>query len=216
MSITLDQVTKRYQNTPVVNDVSLDVGDGEFFVLLGASAGIVRDWLAEYRQPIQIFLGFLLLIFGLHTLGVFQIPFLNYERRLELRPSKNLGYLRSVLIGTGFAIGWTPCVGPFLGLMYTLAMQERTTEAVPLFIAYSLGLGIPFILAALLAGQLTIWMRKIMMRSFDLRLAGRTLVAGLNPISLVSGVLLLFMGGLLMMDRVTWLNQFLPTWTLGI
>jgi cytochrome c-type biogenesis protein len=186
------------------------------FVLLGASAGVVRDWLAEYRQPIQIFLGFLLLIFGLHTLGVFQIPFLNYERRLELRPSKNLGYLRSVLIGTGFAIGWTPCVGPFLGLMYTMAMQERTTEAVPLFIAYSLGLGIPFIIAALLAGQLTIWMRKVMMRSFDLRVAGRTLVAGLNPISLVSGVLLLFMGGLLMMDRVTWLNQFLPTWTLGI
>jgi cytochrome c-type biogenesis protein len=186
------------------------------FVLLGASAGVVRDWLAEYRQPIQIFLGLLLLIFGLHTLGVFQIPFLNYERRLELHPSKNLGYLRSVLIGTGFAIGWTPCVGPFLGLMYTLAMQERTTEAVPLFIAYSLGLGIPFILAALLAGQLTIWLRKVMMRSFDLRLAGRTLIAGLNPISLVSGVLLLFMGGLLMMDRVTWLNQFLPTWTLGI
>jgi cytochrome c-type biogenesis protein len=186
------------------------------FVLLGASAGVVRDWLAEYRQPIQIFLGFLLLIFGLHTLGIFQIPFLNYERRLELRPSKNLGYLRSVLIGTGFAIGWTPCVGPFLGLMYTMAMQERTTEAVPLFIAYSLGLGIPFIIAALLAGQLTIWMRKVMMRSFDLRVAGRTLVAGLNPISLVSGVLLLFMGGLLMMDRVTWLNQFLPTWTLGI
>ncbi len=186
------------------------------FVLLGASAGVVRDWLAEYRQPIQIFLGLLLLIFGLHTLGVFQIPFLNYERRLELHPSKNLGYLRSVLIGTGFAIGWTPCVGPFLGLMYTLAMQERTTEAVPLFIAYSLGLGIPFILAALLAGQLTIWLRKVMMRSFDLRLAGRTLIAGLTPISLVSGVLLLFMGGLLMMDRVTWLNQFLPTWTLGI
>jgi hypothetical protein len=74
-------------------------------------------------------------------------------------------------------------------------------------------IGIPFILAALLGRQLTVWMRKVMMRTFDFRVAGHTLLAGLNPISLVSGTLLVLMGLLLVSDRVTWLNQFLPQWS---
>ncbi|HMA36241.1 MAG TPA: cytochrome c biogenesis protein CcdA [Chloroflexia bacterium] len=188
------------------------------FVLLGISAGALSEWLLDYRQQLQVVLGLLLIIFGVHTLRPFQIPFFYYENRLgdHFRPAANLGYFRSFLIGTGFALGWTPCVGPFLGLLYTMAMAQRTAEAVPLFVAYSLGLGIPFILAALLAGQLTIWLRKIMMRTFDLRVAGRTLLANLNPISLLSGVLLLFMGVLLVLDRVTWLNGLMPQWQIGI
>jgi cytochrome c-type biogenesis protein len=188
------------------------------FVLLGASAGVVRDWIFEYRRQMEWIAGILLVVFGLQTLGVFQIPWLNYERRLgdHIQPQRNLGYFRSVFIGCGFALGWTPCVGPFLTLLYSLALQEKTAEAVPLFVAYSLGLGIPFIMAALLAGQLTLWLRKIMAMSFDLRMAGRTLLANLNPITLVSGVLLLFMGALLMLDRVTWLNTLLPQWTIGV
>jgi len=186
------------------------------FVLLGASAGLLHDWLYEYRQQLQIFSGALLIVFGLHTIGVFNIPFLNYERRLELHPSRRLGYLRSTLIGIGFGLGWTPCVGPILGGMFTLAMQEQTGPAITLFIAYSLGLGIPFVLAGLLGGQMALWLRRVMMHSFDLRVAGRTLLASLNPITLVSGVLLLFMGGLLVLDRVTWLNQFLPQWNVGL
>jgi cytochrome c-type biogenesis protein len=200
----------------VLHALSFVAGFSFIFILLGASVGLLSDWLLEYRQQLQIFTGIMLIVFGLHTLGVFQIGFLNMERRAEFRPSKNLGYLRSVLIGTGFALGWTPCVGPMLGLMIGLSMQGETAQALPLFVAYSLGLGIPFVLAALLAGQLTIWMRKVMMRTFDIRLAGRTLLAGLNPISLVSGILLLFMGGLLMMDRVTWLNQLMPQWYIGV
>jgi cytochrome c-type biogenesis protein len=184
-----------------------------FTVLFGASASVLGDLVARNKQLFQIVSGSLLIIFGLHTLGVFNIPFLNYEKRLELHPSKRLGYLRSLLIGIGFALGWTPCVGPILGAMLTLAMNQPAGAAVPLFFAYSMGLGIPFILAALLGRQLTVWMRKVMMRTFDLRVAGHTLLAGLNPISLVSGTLLVLMGLLLVSDRVTWLNQFLPQWS---
>ena len=188
------------------------------FVLLGASAGVVRDWVFEYRRQMEVVAGVLLVIFGLQALGVFQIPWLNYERRLgdHVRPSSTPGYWRSMLIGFGFGLGWTPCVGPFLAGLYTLAMQDQTAQAVPLFAAYSFGLGIPFILTALLAGQVTLLLRRVMAMSFDLRMAGRTLLANLNPISIISGALLLLMGGLLMFDRVTWLNQLLPQWQLGV
>src|SRR5689334_8691785 len=93
----------------LLHAVSFVLGFSLIFILLGVSAGAVRDLVFTYRQPLQVIMGVLLIIFGLHTLGVFQIPFLNMERRLELHPDPRLGYLRSVLIGTGFALGWTPC-----------------------------------------------------------------------------------------------------------
>ncbi|HUS14618.1 MAG TPA: cytochrome c biogenesis protein CcdA [Chloroflexia bacterium] len=215
---SLDKATGRLQASRLhimLHAVAFVLGFTLIFVLFGATAGVLRDRLADIQRPLQVVSGTLLIIFGLHTLGVFQIPFLNYERRLELHPSTQLGYMRSSVIGIGFALGWTPCVGPILAGMFTLALQEKTVEAIPLFVAYSLGLGVPFLLAALVGRQLTVWLRKIMMRSWDLRVAGRTLLA-LNPISLVSGVLLLFMGVLLAMDKVTWLNQLMPQWQLGL
>lgn len=187
-----------------------------FVLIFGAGATLLGSLMQDNRVLLQWISGVLLIVFGLHTLGIFNIPLLNYEKRLELKPSKRLGYLRSLLIGTGFALGWTPCVGPILGAMLTLAANQPPSATMPLFLAYSLGLGIPFILTALVGRQLTVWLRKVMMRTFDLRVAGRTLLAGLNPISLVSGALLLVMGLLLVSDRVTWLNQFLPQWQLGL
>ena len=202
----------------VAHALAFVAGFSLIFILLGLGANVITQWLLDERKLLQIIAGLLLIVFGLHTLGIFQIGFLNYERRLgdHMRPASNLGYLRSFLIGNGFALGWTPCVGPFLGLILGMALEGRTSDALPLFIAYSLGLGIPFVLAALLAGQLTLWLRRIMAHTFDLRMAGRTLLRDLNPISAVSGILLLLMGGLLMLDKVTWLNTFLPQWTLGV
>jgi cytochrome c-type biogenesis protein len=200
----------------LLHSLAFVAGFSVVFVLLGASAGLVRDLIFDYRQQVQIVAGVLLVVFGLNMLGVLRIGFLNYEKRKEFNPSRRLGYLRSLIIGLGFALGWTPCVGWALGLMYGLAQQDRTVEAVPLFVAYSLGLGVPFVLTALLGGQLAVWLKRVMMRSFDIRLAGRTLLRDLNPISLVSGALLLFMGVLLAFDRVTWLNQFLPQWQLSL
>lgn len=202
----------------VAHALAFVIGFSLVFILLGIGAGFVSDWLQQYRLAIQRVGGVLLIIFALHTLGVFQIGFLNYERRLgsHIHPNQNLGYLRSSVIGMGFALGWTPCVGPMLALILNLAYAGQQATVLPLFIAYAAGLGIPFVLTALLAGQLTLWLRRIMARSFDLRMAGRTLLANLNPISVVSGVLLLLMGGLLFFDRVTWLNTLLPQWTLGV
>ena len=170
----------------------------------------------QYKILIRWIGGILMIIFGLHFLGVFNLPFLDMTKRLDVRPDARLGYIRSFLIGLGFAAGWTPCIGPFLGMLLGMSSNVAAT---PLFVAYSLGLGVPFIIA-LTMGQLTIWLRKITRRSFDLRIGGRVLLSNLNVVSVVSGVLMIFMGVLLLSNQVTLLNQWiaplLPSWLQGI
>jgi cytochrome c-type biogenesis protein len=185
-----------------------------FVMIFGLGAELLRNLFGyNWRTVIQWVGGIMMIIFGLHFLGIFNLPWLDMTKRLDVRPDPRLGYLRSFIIGVGFAIGWTPCIGPFLGLLLSMTGQA---QAIPLFIAYSLGLGVPFIIAALSMGQLTVWLRKITRRTFDLKIGGRVLLHDLNVISMVSGVLLIFMGILLISNRVTWLNQIiaplLPEW----
>ena len=189
-----------------------------FVLIFGIGAAILRELFGPaYRNIIQTVGGVLMIVFGLHFLGIFNIPALDMTRRMEMRPDPRLGYARSSIIGMGFAAGWTPCLGPFLSLLLTLSGRA---DALPLFIAYSLGLGIPFIIAALSMGQLTIWLRKITRRTFDLRIGGRTILHDLNIISMISGVLLIFMGILLVSGQMTrlnsWIAPLLPDWLQGI
>lgn len=189
-----------------------------FVLVFGIGAEVLQQLLGSaYRVVIQWVGGLFLILFGLHFLGLFNLPGLERTRRLELRPSRRLGYVRSWLIGLGFAAGWTPCVGPFLGLLLSMS---ASVAAVPLFLAYSLGLGVPFVLAALTMGQLTLWLRRFTQRSFDLRLGGRVLLHDLNAVAMFSGLLMIGMGGLLLSDRVTMLNQWiaplLPSWLQGV
>lgn len=167
----------------------------------------------SYRSVVQWVGGVLMIIFGLHFLGVFNIPLLERSLKLDVRPSRQLGYARSFIVGLGFAAGWTSCIGPFLAGLLPLATQ---VAAVPLFIAYSLGLGIPFVLAALSMGRLTRWLKTITRRPFDLRLGEWTLRHDLNWVSMISGGLLILVGVLLVSGQFTKLNQWmaplLPSW----
>ncbi|MGI8586302.1 MAG: cytochrome c biogenesis CcdA family protein [Chloroflexia bacterium] len=207
------------RRTVLLHAVAFVLGFTLIFVLIfGIGAELLQALFGmAYRTVIQWVGGILLIVFGLHFLGLFNLPWLDMTKKLDVRPSRQLGYFRSSLIGMGFAAGWTPCVGPFLGLLLGMS---GSVAAVPLFVAYSLGLGIPFILVALSMGQLSLWLRKITRRSFDLRIAGHTLLRNLNTVSIISGVLMIFMGGLLISNRVTMLNQWiaplLPTWLQGI
>src|SRR5438552_11347778 len=125
-----------------------------FVVVIGKLAGVLTGLLWDHKLEVQRLMGVVLVIFGLFMLHVINIPFLNYTRRADtmLRPSTNLGYLRSLFIGMGFAIGWTPCIGPTLTLMFGIVSNNDEAAAFPLFLAYSLGLGIPFLVAGLAMG----------------------------------------------------------------
>lgn len=174
-----------------------------FVVVIGGLAGALSDVLRDNRRILQQVMGVVLVVFGFHMLGVINIPFLNYTRRLEVRPATNFGYLRSFLIGTGFAIGWTPCIGPVLSSVFTLSLNGKQMEAFPLFLAYSLGLGVPFIITALAMGQVSAGLKKLTRQSFSLKIGNWKLMDRVNVISVVSGVLLIFMGVLIFSNWLT-------------
>jgi cytochrome c-type biogenesis protein len=179
-----------------------------FVVVIGGLAGQLSEILTQNRRVIQYIMGALLILFGLHMLTIIHIPFLDYTRRLDVRPADNLGYFRSLLVGMGFAIGWTPCIGPTLSFMLTLVLNNEQAQAFPLFLSYSLGLGIPFLLAALAIGQISAGIKKITRRSFTFKLGNWTVMDHANIMSILSGLLLLIMGFLVFTNSLTILNQF--------
>ncbi len=133
--------------------------------------------------------------FGIFLIAAYKFPWLNYEKRLNLNTKRNPSYLRSIVIGAIFAFGWTPCVGPILGAVLTLAWSSQTVgEGALLLVVYSLGLGIPFILIGLAWGKIMpLW---------------KSLNRHLWIISILSGVLLIVIGTLMLTGNLSWLSQF--------
>jgi cytochrome c-type biogenesis protein len=146
--------------------------------------------------------GVILIVFGIHFIGIIRIPFLYQEARVEVR-NRALGYPTSLLTGMAFAAGWTPCIGPTLSGVIALATQEATVwQGTGLLIAYAAGLGIPFLLTAFALGSVTVWLKKFSPH--------------LRKVEIASGGLLLLMGVLLVTDRFQELNthfyKFTPDW----
>ncbi len=123
------------------------------FVSLGASFSAAGQFLLDYRETIRRVGGVLIVLFGLYIAGVFKLGLLGRTKQLQLR-EKPAGYLGSLAVGITFAIGWTPCVGPILGAILSLAGTADTVQrGVGLLIAYSAGLGLPFLLSAVALGS---------------------------------------------------------------
>lgn len=146
--------------------------------------------------------GVILIIFGIHFIGIIRIPFLYQEARVHIG-QRPLGYPTSLLTGMAFAAGWTPCIGPTLSGVIALATQEATVlQGTGLLLAYSAGLGLPFLLVALGLGSAT-----SLLKRFSPYLRG---------VEIASGVLLLAMGLLLISDKFQVLNAFFfqltPEW----
>ena len=171
------------------------VGFSVVFVLLGVAASALGGLLFSVREWIARIGGAVVILFGLHTLNVINIPFLDYDTRRQYSPGKGAGLTSSALMGVFFSAGWAPCVGPVLGAVLTLAVNggSVTTGAV-LLSAYSIGLAIPFLLAALGVGRVTNLMRQ------HSRL--------IRYISLATGVLLVVIGFMLMTGTLGRLAQF--------
>ncbi|NIM92358.1 MAG: cytochrome c biogenesis protein CcdA [Anaerolineales bacterium] len=137
------------------------IGFGLVFVILGAAASAIGTLLFDLREWIARIGGVVVVIFGLHTIGIINIPFLNYDTRRQVQPNEKSSYVSSGLMGVFFSAGWAPCVGPVLGAVLTLAVSGgEVSQGVFLLSAYSIGLAIPFLLAALGVGRVTELLRR--------------------------------------------------------
>lgn len=129
--------------------ISFVLGFTTVFVALGAGASTIGGLLRAWQQELAIVAGLLIILMGLNFLGVIRIPFLSREARFQTN-GKPTNAFAAYIMGLAFAFGWTPCIGPVLGPILTLAGgQDTVIDGALLLAAYSLGLGIPFILAAL-------------------------------------------------------------------
>ena len=123
------------------------------FVVMGALAGTIGGLLREYQTAVNVISGLIVIFFGLSFLGIIKINLFRGSKRAV--NTDNMGFFSAVLFGVVFSIGWTPCVGAFLGSALMLASQQgHVVEGMLMLLAYSLGLGIPFILSAVLIDYL--------------------------------------------------------------
>ena len=170
------------------------------FVLLGASATALGRALNYYQLWLQRIGGVLIIGFGLVCLGIIKVGFLSQERRVQVE-QKPAGYLGSVLVGMAFGAGWTPCIGPVLGAILGLAATANDlSQGMLLLAAYSAGLAVPFLIAAVALDAFLDWFQRF--RRY------------LPWVMRVSGVLLVFVGVLMATGEFTrlagWLQRFTP------
>lgn len=142
------------KKTTVGNAAGFVAGFTIVFVLLGAFAGTLGGLLRQYGSAVNIILGVIVILFGLNFMEVIRLPWVNTNRQMAFK-SKKPGFWSSLFFGMVFSIGWTPCVGAFLGSALMLAASGgQTLKGVLMLLSYSVGLGIPFMASALLIGRL--------------------------------------------------------------
>ena len=131
------------------------------FILFGVAASAIGRFLVDAQDAITRVGGILVIIFGLHMIGILRVPILDYDTRIQQAPDHRFGYLSSALMGIFFSAGWSPCVGPVLGSILTFALNGGSVSTgVTLLSAYSAGLAIPFLIAALGIGWVTMILKK--------------------------------------------------------
>ena len=167
------------------------------FIAIWSALSVLTSLLS--KNDMAHIAGVILIIFGIHFIGIIRIPFLYQEKRVEVR-NRPLGYPTSLLTGMAFAAGWTPCIGPTLSGVIALATQEATVlQGTGLLLVYSAGLGIPFLLVALGLGSATKFLKKFSPH--------------LRKVEIASGVLLLFMGVLFLTNQFPILNSIFQRMT---
>lgn len=162
--VTLDQLTGDAdegvaRRTVMLSAAAFVLGFSTVFMTLGATASVLGRFVAGYSGPLAVVGGAIIVVMGLHFLGLFKIPLL--QRQMRLHIDHDAGPVGSYLMGLAFAIGWTPCIGPVLGTILFVAGAEPTAARGAVLLAvYSLGLGLPFLVAGLFAGPFMHFMRR--------------------------------------------------------
>ena len=191
----------RKLSTILVPSLLFVLGFSIVFVALGASASAVGSFLKQYSDVLEKVAGLIIMLLGFFMLGIIKVPWLYGEARFEMQKAKRFGSFASLLMGMAFAFGWSPCVGPVLGsILMVAANSAEVGRGAFLLAVYSLGLGVPFVLVALLLGRvkpILNWLNR------------HALV-----INRVAGVVLMVLGLLILTGWigpvVGWLSMFIP------
>lgn len=181
---------ERNTKKTLLNALGFVLGFTIVFVMMGALAGTVGGFLTKHQVVVNIFTGLVVVFFGLNFLGVFK---LNIFKGMNTNTkTDNLGFFSSILFGIVFSVGWTPCVGAFLGSALMMASQQgQVLQGILMLLTYSLGLGIPFVFSAVLIDKLK--------SAFDF------IKKNYKVINIVCGIILLAVGVLMMSGL---LNKF--------
>jgi cytochrome c-type biogenesis protein len=163
-----------------------------FVVGWGGAATVVGQLFGQYKSGLAQIGGVVVILFGLHTIGLLQIPWLYYDLRPQWSYSHKGGFLSSGLMGIFFAAGWTPCIGITLGAILTLGLSQQSTgQAMVLASGYALGLGIPFLALGLVVARATTFIGRVKPH--------------LRKIQMASGFLLVLIGLMLLTQQMIWI-----------
>ena len=170
------------------------IGFSIVFVIFGAASTYLGQILLQNSYELRIVAGLVIIILSLHIIGIINLKFLNYEKRIQ--SNSNTYFYSPILIGMAFAFGWTPCIGPILGSILVLAATgESINQGILLLIFYSLGLAIPFILSGYL-------IQKFLIFSKNFR-------KNINLVSKIGGIILLITGILILTNQLQALGYYL-------
>ena len=182
------------KNVNIFPIILFTIGFSTVFIIFGAASTFLGKVLLQNSYELRIVAGLIIIILSLHIIGLINIKFLNYEKRIQTNTSKN--FFSPILIGMAFAFGWTPCIGPILGSILVLASTEDSLgRGILLLLFYSIGLAIPFILSGYL-------MQKFLIFSKNFK-------KNINKVSKIGGVILLITGILIITNQLQALGFYL-------
>lgn len=188
----------RIQRAALIQSLWFVLGFSLIFVALGASATWLGQLLLANLKPLAKIAGLIIFVFGLHYTGLIRIPFLMMEARLDTGRVNARSGLGALALGSAFAFGWTPCVGPILGAILAVASaQQQVGQGILLLSAYSAGLAIPFLLAALATDAFLNWSQRFKRH--------------LHAVEVISGILLMVVGVLIFLGSFTIISSWLIT-----
>ena len=182
------------KNVNLIPIILFTVGFSIVFIIFGAASTFIGQVLLQNSYELRIIAGLVIIVLSLHIIGIINIRFFNYEKRIQTNISKN--FFSPILIGMAFAFGWTPCIGPILGSILVLASTEDSLGMGILLLSfYSIGLAIPFILSGYL-------MQKFLIFSKNFK-------KNINKVSKIGGVILLITGVLIITNQLQALGYYL-------
>ena len=182
------------KNVNLAPTILFTIGFSIVFIIFGAASTYLGKVLLQNSNELRIFAGLVIIVFSLHIIGIINIKFLNYEKRIHTNINKN--FYSPILIGMAFAFGWTPCIGPILGSILVLAATEDSiNKGILLLGFYSLGLAIPFVLSGYLIQKFLIF--------------SKNFKKNINLVSKIGGIILLITGVLILTNHLQTLGYYL-------